>query len=828
MSQSPQEEVNHYAEPSRYELQQGDTTPQHEPNHNVLSGYHTESSSDAAVRHVSPVSGHEQQSMKDVRTPNDERSDKLPRPPWMHESSAMRPNKMGGYAPSSEETTLKQHRTTSRRPYRSRSKGSTSTHQGIMSLLTAATLAVTESSTVQSEPMMVPSAWLGSKQETRTSTRSVIIDWKKGSELLKKELRMCANSTSKPVKFDERTLPTCFDYEVSDVASNPQGECYKRKSRPNPKLRHGIPWPTNMSSRTTCTDGSIMMVLDSAAEVSLVRQHDLLPTPRKDPLYLSSFMSQRTVCHQTGTIVGMTKSFSGERTTTPVGYGGVIVEKGLQDNLASVPMMRKLGYQFWFGEYPFMVTPNGTEVPLYIKQNGYLGMRIHPLNTTERKDIANTSAKFTSSNIKAFGLDNDQQSPVSAKIGYLSNDINLWHERFCHVPPRTLRYMVKNDLVHGLPKSFGTFGVKLCLTCGMGKSCCQHVGPTNHADKKKNLEDKSRLKEVNPQKYYPMEQLHLDTCEMDSPDIYGNKFFMVIVDRSTGFIWTLPLKTKENFYKIFDVFLKEVVDPYFFDKNKTLLDQWAEARAQHGLSGKHTADQGTTSSVPELPTLKNIRCDCGSEFVNKNFKDLLAKRGAKLNPTNAYVNDGRAEAAIKKCVTLTRCCLISSNLRKPFWGPIMNMVVHTLNRTYCPAYKAVPFVSLTGLKPDVSYFRMPGTISLCHVMDKYRRKLDDRAFVGILIGYDTLAKSWIFLNPKTGRNVRTIHARFYERSRDHQEQIDMSSMLLDPPSFRRELEVHGWKCQLWPRVLWPGMEVDRLGNTKPAFPDVNDSSREDG
>ena len=47
-------------------------------------------------------------------------------------------------------------------------------------------------------------------------------------------------------------------------------------------------------------------------------------------------------------------------------------------------------------------------------------------------------------------------------------------------------------------------------------------------------------------------------------------------------------------------------------------------------------------------------------------------------------------------------------------------------------------------------------------------------------------------------------------------------MLLDPPSFRRELDEHGWKCQLWPRVLWPGMEVDRLGNTKPAFPDVND------
>ena len=83
------------------------------------------------------------------------------------------------------------------------------------------------------------------------------------------------------------------------------------------------------------------------------------------------------------------------------------------------------------------------------------------------------------------------------------------------------------------------------------------------------------------------------------------------------------------------MFLKEVVDPYLFDKNKTLLDQWAKAKAQHELSGKNTMDKSTNSAVPELPTLKNIRCDCGSEFVNKNFKDLLAKQGVKLNPTNA-------------------------------------------------------------------------------------------------------------------------------------------------------------------------------------------------
>jgi len=47
------------------------------------------------------------------------------------------------------------------------------------------------------------------------------------------------------------------------------------------------------------------------------------------------------------------------------------------------------------------------------------------------------------------------------------------------------------------------------------------------------------------------------------------------------------------------------------------------------------------------------------------------------------------------------------------------MVVHTLLRTYNPTKKWIPFQKLTGVKPDVSYFRMPGSIALCHIMDKH-------------------------------------------------------------------------------------------------------------
>ena len=197
------------------------------------------------------------------------------------------------------------------------------------------------------------------------------------------------------------------------------------------------------------------------------------------------------------------------------------------------------------------------------------------------------------------------------------------------------------------------------------------------------------------------------------------------------------------------------------------MEEWNKNAGGKGL----LLDSSANLQSKTMSRLRRIRCDCGSEFVNKDFTALLKKNGATLCATNPYVNDGRAEAAIKKIATLTRCCLIEANFWKPFWGPMSDMVVHTLVRTYQPSKRRIPFTALTGIKPDISYCRMPGCIALCHIMDRHRQKLDERAFVGILIGYDTSARSWVFLNPKTGRNVRTVFARFYERKRDPEEHI---------------------------------------------------------
>jgi hypothetical protein len=581
---------------------------------------------------------------------------------------------------------------------------------------------------------------------------------------------------------------------------------YERKSRPIKGAEEGLPWP-EMRTRTEAIDGSIMVVLDSGAEVSVINQLSLIPRPFDIPLPVVSFNGAESSCKKTGEAIGGVKDTKGGMRSINLGFTGHMTGT-MRDNLASVPVMRKMGYQFWFGDHPFCLTPEGVEIPLYVSSSGYLALRMH-----------------TAADADIDPLESMSERP--RQVGYLSNDVDLWHTRMVHQPRRVLLKMQKNKLVVGMP-ALRTYTTKdKCLSCALGKSTRAHVGPVTHADQQKMMKVKGDMEDTKDGVYYPLEQLHLDCCEMDAPDLYGNTHFLVIVDRATSMMWTIPLKDKRDLYKLLDKFILTVVEPYHKlktnrDLRKMALEKIGESEVGTESYKKGMARWDTITQLKELEKsvsgLRKIRCDRGTEFDNAEMKSMLTRHGVELDMVPAYVNDGRAEAAIKKLVTFTRCCLIDANLKKVFWSSVMSMVTHVLNRSYNGSLKAVPYSLMTGLKPVVSYFRQPGSIAFCHKQDRYRTKLDNTAFLGITIGYDTAEKSWIFLNPATGRTVRTIHATFYERSRDPQEHIDMSHMVIEDPKWQAELKVRSWRCQLWPRVLWPGMASEKMGNTKAEFP----------
>ena len=117
------------------------------------------------------------------------------------------------------------------------------------------------------------------------------------------------------------------------------------------------------------------------------------------------------------------------------------------------------------------------------------------------------------------------------------------------------------------------------------------------------------------------------------------------------------------------------------------------------------------------------------------------------------------------------------------------------------------------MKPDLRHLRQPGCWAIVHIMKEDRSKLDARAKYVRFVGYDVPRNCWVFVDPKSGRKIRTIHATFFERRRDPHEHVDVSDMILIPPNLNhasgdtKPLQTY-WKCQLWPTHHWPGRDIE--------------------
>ena len=296
-----------------------------------------------------------------------------------------------------------------------------------------------------------------------------------------------------------------------------------------------------------------------------------------------------------------------------------------------------------------MLTPDSEEIPLYVNSDsGFLGLRLHTNNDPE-VDL----------DVGAMTV-----GSIAPQVGFVSNDYLLWHRRFHHASMETLRYMNHHDLVVGMPKLRDYTNKKhQYLSCQFGKSCQEHIGPINFSDVKTKLEVKAEL-DKGKATHYPLEQIHVDTCYMDAPDIHGNTMFVVLVYRATMFTWAIPLKSVKNMHKVLEKFITQVAEPYHRIKNKRVLEELNSAETDSGHN--KNLQWMKLLSKNEVSGLRKVRCDRGSEFCNHQVREVLERHHCELDEAAADVKDGRAEVTIRKLCTFTRTCLIDAGLKKCF------------------------------------------------------------------------------------------------------------------------------------------------------------------
>ena len=162
--------------------------------------------------------------------------------------------------------------------------------------------------------------------------------------------------------------------------------------------------------------------------------------------------------------------------------------------------------------------------------------------------------------------------------------------------------------------------------------------------------------------------------------------------------------------------------------------------------------------------IETIRCDKGGENTGSEFRDYCKNSAIKLEyaATNTPQQIGVSERDGQTLAGVTRCLLKDGDFLPSMWGELMLTAAYLLNRSPHSALGgATPYSKLHNKSPDLSGLRVIGARAFVH-HERYRKKLDDRAFEGKLCGFGLDSQTYRILNPSNGAVVESRNVTFIE------------------------------------------------------------------
>jgi transposase InsO family protein len=267
----------------------------------------------------------------------------------------------------------------------------------------------------------------------------------------------------------------------------------------------------------------------------------------------------------------------------------------------------------------------------------------------------------------------------------------LWNRRYGHLNNKSIQIMQQKQMVKGLPKFKGAAD-NVCKICNVGKQ------------QRQEFPKKSKWRASNK-----LELIHGDLCGPITPISHsGKRYLLVLVDDFSRKTWIYFLADKSETFETFKIFKR-----------------FAEKEAKTAICG--------------------FRTDRGGEFTSNEFNKFCQDNGIRRQLTAAYTpqQNGVAKRRNRTIMNMVRCLLSEKEMPKSLWPEVARWTAHVLNRSYTKAVKdMVPEERWTGVKPDVEYFRVFGSIAHVHVPEQKRTKLDNRSHKCILLGVSDESKAY--------------------------------------------------------------------------------------
>ncbi|XP_071719575.1 uncharacterized protein [Rutidosis leptorrhynchoides] len=191
-----------------------------------------------------------------------------------------------------------------------------------------------------------------------------------------------------------------------------------------------------------------------------------------------------------------------------------------------------------------------------------------------------------------------------------------------------------------------------------------------------------------------------------TPSYSGHCYIMVLIDDHSRFTWVKLLKEKREALSKFIEF-KEAVESKFERK------------------------------------VKALRSDNGGEFMSNDFFTYCKTNSISRQMTcpNTPQQNGVSERKIAYRVSICLSWLHDKGLPRELWAEALQYACHASNQLPSwPGTQKSSFGLAYGEKPNVSYFRVFGSICYVHVPKANRTKLDPKAQKCIFVGYDSYKK----------------------------------------------------------------------------------------
>jgi hypothetical protein len=210
--------------------------------------------------------------------------------------------------------------------------------------------------------------------------------------------------------------------------------------------------------------------------------------------------------------------------------------------------------------------------------------------------------------------------------------------------------------------------------------------------------------------------------------VSGYKYYLVILDDCTHYLWAFPLRVK-------------------FDTFSTLANFIAYASTQFGAH------------------VKAIQCDNGREFDNSSARTFLLSQGIHLHMSCPYTSpqNGKAERIIWSINNVVRSLLFQASMPPSYWVEALSTATGLLNilPTKTLAF-STPHLALHGTPPVYDHLRVFGCKCYPNLSATTSHKLAPRSALCVFLGYSDHHKGYRCLDLSSNRIIISRHVIFDE------------------------------------------------------------------